>query len=290
MMDVGLQGFSPSGRAVFAVIPMVLYLVVLAQLCLGRFRSALLEGWNSGSTIRLPLAPLGFAALLVVWSVHAFTAFHTINQNLVGSLPLLGTFMIAGLLYTSLASRSLNLALLLIPVVVLLLGSATLLAPQETSRAVINGLSMFNGNLLLMTHIIILYCGSALLFVSFMIAALLLLHDRSLKRRSLGFFWRIVPPLQTMDRLLTKLVLFGYFCITVGMTLGLILAHSSWADLWSSNPRVQFKVYFTLFDWIWFGILLQGHFVRGWRGRRLALLTMVGVCAVAITFIGIGLI
>ena len=69
--------------------------------------------------------------------------------------------------------------------------------------------------------------------------------------------------------------------------MGLVLA-----AVWSANERETFQIWqsqreiLALASWVLFGVILYARQVSGWRGRRMALLSIAGFVAVMLRIIG----
>lgn len=75
----------------------------------------------------------------------------------------------------------------------------------------------------------------------------------------------------------------GFPWLTLGMLTGAIWAQVAWGRYWDWDPKESW----TLITWLVYLILLHGRALRGWRGRRVAWLAVIGVGAVGFTFLGV---
>ncbi len=130
-------------------------------------------------------------------------------------------------------------------------------------------------------HISLATVGVAMFALASAAACMYLLGDRSLKRKRFdGVLFRRGIPLETLDLLSHRLVLFGFPIFTIALMLGAI-----WVTQRASGfDRVEYPL--SLITWVSFASLIVARTVRGWRGRRAALLTIVGFSA-AILVLGI---
>ena len=75
----------------------------------------------------------------------------------------------------------------------------------------------------------------------------------------------------------------GFAFLTVGLVL---------AAVWSANERETFQIWqsqreiLALASWVIFGVVLYARLVSGWRGRKMALLSIAGFIAVMLRIIG----
>ena len=84
----------------------------------------------------------------------------------------------------------------------------------------------------------------------------------------------------------------GYVCIVVGfsmLTLGLITgfvyAKAVWGRFWSWDP----KEVWAGITWLFYAVLLHERLTVGWRGRRSAIMAIIGFGVLIFTFLGVNL-
>ena len=75
----------------------------------------------------------------------------------------------------------------------------------------------------------------------------------------------------------------GFPWMTLAILTGAIWAQQAWGRYWGWDPKESW----TLVLWLTYLILLHGRALRGWRGRRVAWLAVIGVGVVLFTFLGV---
>ena len=127
-------------------------------------------------------------------------------------------------------------------------------------------------------HISMATVGVALFALATCVSIVYLLQSRNLREKKFdGLLFRKGVALESVDKLSHRLVLIGFPIFTVSMMLGVIWVTQRYGDLGKSLARAEYP--FALVTWLCFGGLLAGRRLRGWRGRRAALLTIVGFSA-----------
>jgi cytochrome c-type biogenesis protein CcsB len=130
-------------------------------------------------------------------------------------------------------------------------------------------------------HIWFAFLGDALLGLAACFALMYLIQERQLKSKRIGPFYYRLPSLDVLDR-------YSYRCIRIGfplLTLGILTG-----SLWLKNVQGAYinwqdgKQTATLLTWFLYAALLHGRLVTGWRGRRVAVLNLVGFLVMLITF------
>jgi ABC-type transport system involved in cytochrome c biogenesis permease subunit len=79
-------------------------------------------------------------------------------------------------------------------------------------------------------------------------------------------------------------IAWGYPLLTLSLIFGMIWAQVTWGRYWGWD----LKEVWSLASWLLFTIYFHLHRRRGWRGRGLAWLALLGLCAILFTFLGIG--
>jgi cytochrome c-type biogenesis protein CcsB len=109
--------------------------------------------------------------------------------------------------------------------------------------------------------------------------------ERELKRKKLGAIFKRLPSLDVLDDINYRCLTIGFPLLTLGIITGSIWASFAWGSYWSWDP----KEVWSLITWLLYAALLHGRMTVGWRGRKAAILAIVGFCAILFTFLGVNL-
>lgn len=141
----------------------------------------------------------------------------------------------------------------------------------------------------LVAHISTVLVGYAALILSAVASIYYLLQERQLKRKAVTPSANRLPPLATLDRLITQSMNAGFAFITLGTATGVIWAFIESGTQWILNPKIGLF----LFTWAFYLAMIFLRVSAGWRGRRIAWLA-VSVLACSIitwaTHVGLGII
>jgi ABC-type transport system involved in cytochrome c biogenesis permease subunit len=132
----------------------------------------------------------------------------------------------------------------------------------------------------LMVHVVLVLLGYAALLFTAVAAVLYLLQERELKRKKPRSFYHRLPPLGTLDDLITRFMGLGFVFITVGVVVGSTWAFVEFGTRWITDPKIAIS----MFTW---GIYLAMVFLRvsaGWRGRKAAVLAIMALVCSALTW------
>lgn len=125
-------------------------------------------------------------------------------------------------------------------------------------------------------HILSAALGVALFGIAFGAAVMYLLQEREMKGKRFGALFSRLPSLDALDRMVQRLVRAGFVVYTVALVAGTMTATAVWkTSLWSWDAQ---QIVSTAV-WFLYGAMVQLRH-SGWRGRRYALLTLVGFVVV----------
>jgi cytochrome c-type biogenesis protein CcsB len=125
-------------------------------------------------------------------------------------------------------------------------------------------------------HVTLAFLGNAVFALAFGVSLIYLLQERQLKHKRITAIMKRFPSLEALDRLNYILLVWGFPFMTLGILTGSMWAGIYWGDYWSWDPR-QIS---SGIAWLFYGTLLHGRITAGLRGRKAALLTMVGFVVV----------
>ena len=80
-------------------------------------------------------------------------------------------------------------------------------------------------------------------------------------------------------------LLLGYALFSLAMIFGGIWAHLAWGTYWLWTP----KELWTTIVWFFYSLYLHARLVKGWTGRPVAWMGIVGFFIVLFTYVGVGL-
>ena len=125
-------------------------------------------------------------------------------------------------------------------------------------------------------HVMTCFLGYGGFAVSALVAAGFLVADREGSTVS-------AETRETMETILTRTISFGFLFLTLGILTGAVWANSAWGTYWSWDPKETWS----LITWFIYAIFLHCRFVRGWRRRRAAWISIVGFASVLFTYYGV---
>jgi cytochrome c-type biogenesis protein CcsB len=135
----------------------------------------------------------------------------------------------------------------------------------------------------LIAHVVTCFIGYGAFAVAFGVSLMYLFKQREPEATD-GMIGRL-PTLEALDDLTHQLIVFGFLFLCVGIITGAVWANSAWGRYWGWDPKETWS----LITWFIYAALLHARLTRGWRGRRIAYLSIIGFAAVLFTYFGVNL-
>ncbi len=134
-------------------------------------------------------------------------------------------------------------------------------------------------------HGIVALLGEAALGLAFAAGLFYMVQEARIKGKRPGAVGTRLPSLETLDDINYFSLTLGFPLLTAGIVTGSIWASSAWGSWWSWD----LKEVWSLVTWLVYAALLHQRINVGWRGRRAAVMAVLGFCCVMFTFIGVNL-
>ncbi len=222
-------------------------------------------GRTGGAGFAAAAVGLAFhTAALVVRTVHSG---HAPFTNMYESLSFLAWSIVAAFLIFDRMFRRLRLgAYVMLAAVAFMALASSPLMPKEAAPLVPALQSYW-----LWLHVSVTLLGEAFFAVAF-IASLMFLAARTPERRD------------AMDAVAYRAVAAGFPLFTLGgLVFGMVWAQKAWGTYWSWDP----KEVWSLITWFVFALYLHTRIVMGWKGKRSAVVAIVGFLAALFTYFGV---
>jgi ABC-type uncharacterized transport system permease subunit len=221
------------------------------------------------------------------WALHASALWLDIFAP--GSLRLGFAMMLSSALWLSVAAYWLenrNFALDSLRILMLPCAAAACLLPTLFPGTQV---LLENKSALFGWHIVIAILAYSSLTIAAFHAVLMALQESRLhlrpsaeSRNWLGAALDKLPALLTMEKLLFRLIAFGFLLLSLTVLSGIVFSE----HLFGRAMRWDHKTVFTLMSWALFGVLLVGRYWRGWRGKTALGFTLAGFAMLLLGYVG----
>jgi ABC-type uncharacterized transport system permease subunit len=206
-----------------------------------------------------------------------------------GSLRIGFAVMLSSTLWISVAAYWLenrNLSLDGLRVLVLPTAAVAVILPAVFPGSVV---PLANKSSLFPWHILIATLAYSTLTIAAFHAVLMVLQESRLHTRPgvqrggwLAAAIDRLPALLTMEKLLFRLIGFGFGLLTLTVLSGVVFSE----QLFGMAFKWDHKTVFTMLSWALFGLLLAGRAWRGWRGKTALSFTLTGFATLLLAYVG----
>ncbi len=131
-------------------------------------------------------------------------------------------------------------------------------------------------------HVTLVIFSYAAFIVTFVCGLMYLIQEHELKTKHFGAAFQRLPALNTCDEIGYRSLSIGFVLLTLGVVTGIIWNNQRDGRPWHNDP----KEVMALVTWLVYLFIMHYRLTAGWRGRRVALLSIVGFAVVLLTWLG----
>ena len=133
----------------------------------------------------------------------------------------------------------------------------------------------------LIAHVVTCFIGYAAFAVAAGLGIMYLMKGNA--DESADTIYSRLPSLKIIDDITHKTMVFGFIWLSAGIITGAIWANSAWGTYWSWDPKETWS----LITWFVYAVTLHARYTRGWSGKRIAWLALIGFASVIFTYYGV---
>ncbi len=130
-------------------------------------------------------------------------------------------------------------------------------------------------------HVTTCFFGYAAFSVSFGISILYLIQQKKTDQEGGASKW--LPSLSLLDEINYRSIVIGFPMLTLGIITGAAWANYAWGSYWSWDPKETWS----LITWFVYAAFLHARLTRDWRGKKTAILSVIGFLFVLFTYFGV---
>jgi cytochrome c-type biogenesis protein CcsB len=140
-------------------------------------------------------------------------------------------------------------------------------------------------------HVTAMTLASGTFMVAAVLAVVYLFAERHTRRAAAGLssrygeVFRLLPSAERLDQIAYRTVVFAFPIWTFGIMAGAIWADEAWGRYWGWDPTETWA----FITWVVYACFLHARVTAGWRGRRAALIQLVGFGCLLFNLLGISL-
>lgn len=140
-------------------------------------------------------------------------------------------------------------------------------------------------SLWLTLHLATVFGGYGFFGLAFVAGIMYLIQEREIKAKRTGAMYHRLPSLNVLDTINYYCLSIGFPLMTLGIITGMVYAWIYLGRYWRWDP----KEVWSLILWLVYAALLHQRLTVGWRGRKAAVMSMVGFLVLCFTFLGVSL-
>ncbi len=233
-----------------------------------------------------PVSRLSYLLLLSGFLLH--TASFVVRYIMAGYTPITSLYeslfffswTIIGLFFLILLRYQLPILGSFVSPLVLIMVIITLVLPKDIAP-----LPPILRSFWLPIHALFSFLGYGAFALAFAAGVMYLIQEYQIKRKKMGSFYRRLPSLEVLDNLNYRCLTLAFPMLTVGIITGSIWAEYAWGSYWSWDPKETWS----LITWLLYAALIHQRLVVGWRGKRAAIMAIIGFLSVLFSFLGVNL-
>jgi len=267
-----------SSATLFSIITFIYGLAVLLYISAWVFKRQLPEKLATAATI---VAVAGnFSGIILRWIESYQMGYgHAPLSNLYESLVFFAFCIGALYLFLELRYKLRIIGVVASPIAFLVMAYASLPKVDSAIEPLIPALQ----SNWLIAHVITCFIGYAGFAVAFGISILYFIKAGR-DHQTNGFAGKI-PQVDMLDELTHQMVMFGFLFLSAGIITGAVWANQAWGRYWGWDPKETWS----LITWLIYASLLHARLMRGWTGKKIAILSCAGFVAVIFTYFGVNL-
>lgn len=131
-------------------------------------------------------------------------------------------------------------------------------------------------------HVALVIFSYAAFVVTFVCGLMYLIQERELKAKRFGAAFQRMPALNTCDEIGYRSLSIGFVLLTLGVVTGIAWNNQRDGRYWHNDP----KEVMALVTWLVYLFIMHYRLMAGWRGRRVAWLSILGFVVVMLTWLG----
>lgn len=134
-------------------------------------------------------------------------------------------------------------------------------------------------------HVFFTFFANAAFFSAFIIGLFYLVQEKNIKLKKHGIIFKRLPSLEVLESSGNFCITWGFFFLTFGLGIGIV---------WSKHIFGKFlmmdaKEVWSFVIWILYAAIIHGRLTSRWRGRKAAVMAIIGFIIVVFSFVGINI-
>ncbi|MCB9481141.1 MAG: cytochrome c biogenesis protein CcsA [Desulfobacteraceae bacterium] len=134
-------------------------------------------------------------------------------------------------------------------------------------------------------HVFFTFFANAAFFTACVIGLFYLVQEKNIKLKKHGIIFRRLPSLEILESSGNFCIAWGFFFLTVGLGIGVVMSK----QVFGHFLMLDAKEVWSFLVWFLYAALIHGRLSSRWRGRKAAVMAIIGFGIVVFSFIGINI-
>jgi len=134
-------------------------------------------------------------------------------------------------------------------------------------------------------HVFFTFFANAAFFTAFVTGLFYLVQEKNIKLKNHGIIFKRLPSLEVLESSGNFCISWGFFFLTVGLGIGFVMSK----QVFGHFLMLDAKEVWSFLVWLLYGALIHGRLTSRWRGRKAAVMAIIGFFIVVFSFIGINI-
>ena len=250
----------------------------LLRLTIGFYSIGLLHAFLTIITRKKILFRMVLASIVIGFFCHAFAiglawseSQHPPISTLQDVFSFFALVIVLAFLLSYARYRLYSLSVFVFPLAFILTLLANLISsPSQPYPEILRSLWLY-------IHVPTIFLGYSAFFVAFASGLMYLIQENELKRKRPQAFYYRLPSLEVCDELGYRSLSIGFPLLTIGLVAG---------TFWQLPLKLDPKIVASFITWLTYGILITYRLSANLRGKKAALMAVLGFIFVMVTFFG----
>ncbi|MGE4520465.1 MAG: inner membrane protein YpjD [Desulfobacteraceae bacterium] len=134
-------------------------------------------------------------------------------------------------------------------------------------------------------HVFFTFFANAAFFSAFVIGIFYLVQEKNIKLKKHGIIFKRLPSLEVLESSGNFCITWGFFFLTFGLGIGMIWSK----QIFGKFLMMDAKEVWSFIIWILYAAIIHGRLTSRWRGRKAAVMAIIGFVIVVFSFVGINM-
>lgn len=134
-------------------------------------------------------------------------------------------------------------------------------------------------------HVFFTFFANAAFFTAFVIGIFYLVQEKNIKVKKHGIIFKRLPSLEILESSGNFCITWGFCFLTLGLGIGVIWSK----QIFGRFLMIDAKEIWSFLIWLLYAVIIHGRISSRWRGRKAAIMSIIGFAIVVFSFVGINI-